>query len=101
MRNMTCQELVELVSAFLDGELDPVTERRLVDHIATCDGCGNYVDQFKQTIGVLGELPDDTHGTLSAAQRETLMAEFHKRYSPCNCDTNSDTDGDAEDENRP
>lgn len=98
MRNMTCQELVELVSAFLDGELDPVTERRLVDHIAICDGCGNYVDQFKQTIGVLGELPDDTGdtgGPLSAAQRETLMAEFHKRYPPRDRGSAGDTGNDA------
>ena len=97
MRNMTCQELVELVSAFLDGDLDPVTERRLVDHIAICDGCGNYIDQFKKTIGVLGELPGDTHGTLSAGQRETLMAEFHKRYPP----RDRGTTGDAGNETRP
>jgi anti-sigma factor RsiW len=97
MRNMTCQELVELVSAFIDGELDPVTERRLVDHVAICDGCGNYVDQFKQTIGALGALPDDTDGTLSAGQRDTLMAEFHKRYPP----PDRGTTGDAGNETRP
>ena len=86
---MTCQELVELVSAFLDGELDQVTERRLVDHIAVCDGCGHYVDQFRQTIDALGELPDDTDGTLSAEQRDTLLTEFRRRFQ---------TEGIAEDD---
>ena len=36
---MTCAELVELVTAFLEGALDPDTERRFIEHLAVCDGC--------------------------------------------------------------
>ena len=57
---LTCQELVELVTAFLDGVLDPWTERRFVDHVASCEGCGAYVDQFRRTIRALGDLPTET-----------------------------------------
>jgi predicted anti-sigma-YlaC factor YlaD len=87
MKNMTCQELVELVSAFLDGELDPTTERRLVDHVAICDGCGNYIDQFRQTISTLAELPDEAQGVLSPERRGTLLAEFRKLHPPADDDT--------------
>lgn len=87
MKNMTCQELVELVSAFLDGELDPTTERRLVDHVAICDGCGNYIDQFRQTISTLAELPDEAQGVLSPERRGALLAEFRKLHPPADDDT--------------
>jgi len=82
MKKMTCQELVELVSAFLDGELDPATERRLVDHVATCEGCGSYIDQFRRTISTLGELPDDAEGVLAPERRSMLLAEFRKLHPP-------------------
>lgn len=87
MKNMTCQELVELVSAFLDGELDPPTERRLVDHVAICDGCGNYIDQFRRTISTLAELPADAQEALSPERRSALLAEFRKLHPPANGDT--------------
>jgi anti-sigma factor RsiW len=79
MTAMTCQELVELVSAFVDGELDPVTERRLVDHMAGCDGCGTYIDQFRRTIGTLGELPADK---LPADMRDKLLQQFRDEPRP-------------------
>ncbi|HET9143336.1 zf-HC2 domain-containing protein [Actinophytocola sp.] len=58
--DMTCQELVELVSDFLDGTLDPETEHEVVEHVAYCDGCGAYIDQFRQTIRALGDVPTET-----------------------------------------
>ena len=87
MKNMTCQELVELVSAFLDGELDPTTERRLVDHVAVCDGCGNYIDQFRQTINTVAELPDDAREVLSPELRDALLAEFRRLHPSADGDT--------------
>ena len=55
--DLTCVEFVELVTAFLDGALDPITERRLVDHLPNCVGCERYLDQFRQTIHTLGDRP--------------------------------------------
>ncbi len=78
MTAMTCQELVELVSAFVDGELDPETERRLVDHAAMCDGCGTYIDQFRRTIGTLGEIPED-EDALPDDVRDELLRQFRER----------------------
>ena len=71
--DLVCAEFVELVTAFLDGTLDPITERRLVDHLPNCVGCERYLDQFRQTIRSLGELPADG---LERADREALITAF-------------------------
>ena len=71
--DLTCAEFVELGTAFLDGTLDPITERRLVDHIPNCDGCERYLDQFRQTIRTLGDLPAQS---LGSENREVVMTAF-------------------------
>jgi anti-sigma factor RsiW len=68
-----CEDFVELVTAFLDGALDPATEARFVEHIAECDGCETYLHQFRQTIDTLGTLPAES---LSADARATLLSAF-------------------------
>ena len=65
---MTCAELVELVTAFLDGALDPETEQR-----ALCDGCEIYVDQMRRTIAEVGRVEPET---LSDETREGLLQAF-------------------------
>ncbi len=54
--DLPCQELVELVTAYLDDELDAETQTRFEQHIAHCSGCANYLQQFRQTISLLGSL---------------------------------------------
>jgi len=71
---MTCAELVELVTAFLDRALDPETEQRFVEHLAICDGCETYVEQMRRTIAEVGKvqpesLPDETRDRLLDAFR--------------------------------
>lgn len=73
MSDLDCNELVELVTAFLDHSLDPETERRLVDHLPSCDGCQEYVDQVQHAIRLLGELPPER---LSDASRSELLDAF-------------------------
>jgi hypothetical protein len=74
--DLTCVEFVELVTAFLDGSLDPITERRLVDHLPNCIGCERYLDQFRETIRMLGDLPAQG---LSSEDRDALLAAFRDR----------------------
>jgi anti-sigma factor RsiW len=74
--DLDCNELVELVTAFLDRSLDAETERRVVDHLALCDGCQRYIDQFQQTIRALGELPPER---LSDEARAGLLDAFRNR----------------------
>jgi anti-sigma factor RsiW len=73
MTGLDCDEFVELVTRYLDGRLDRDTERRFREHLAACDGCDRYLDQFRQTISVLGELPAES---LSAKARDQLLSAF-------------------------
>ena len=76
MTDLNCDELVELVTDYLDGALDEETGRRVAHHLAGCDGCTSYVDQMRQTIATLGssapdvELTDEARNALLAAFRE-------------------------------
>ncbi|HEY9334370.1 anti-sigma factor family protein [Kribbella sp. NPDC004138] len=71
---MTCAELVELVTAYLDGALAPETEQRFVEHLALCDGCEIYVEQIRRTAAEVGRvepenLPEETRDRLLDAFR--------------------------------
>ena len=70
---MTCEELVELVTAYLDGALAAEQQRAFDEHLALCPGCEHYLDQFRTTIGLLGELPEES---LSAPARDRLLTAF-------------------------
>jgi anti-sigma factor RsiW len=70
---MRCDEFVELVTAYLEGTLDPATEQQFVEHLALCEGCDRYLDQFRTTIETLGHLPAQS---LAAETRDQLLAAF-------------------------
>jgi anti-sigma factor RsiW len=76
MPELDCDRLVELVTDFVEGALDPATERQVVDHLAECDGCSTYLDQMRATARALGELPP---GRLSDPAREALLEAFRRR----------------------
>ena len=73
VNNLDCSEFVELVTTFLDDALDAEGKRRLADHLALCEGCTRYLDQFRQTIHTLGDLPVEE---LSSDDRDALLAAF-------------------------
>ncbi|MCI4676078.1 zf-HC2 domain-containing protein [Mycolicibacterium litorale] len=58
MRTLDCNELVELVTAYLDGALDLDTRERFDLHLAECDGCENYLEQFRSTVRTLGRIEE-------------------------------------------
>jgi anti-sigma factor RsiW len=76
MKPMDCNELVELVTAYLDGALDADTRARVEAHLADCDGCANYVQQFRETVRTVGKISDDQ---LDPAFRNRLLDAF-KNY---------------------
>jgi anti-sigma factor RsiW len=51
---MSCGELVELVTAYLDGALPPAERARFDAHLARCEPCVVYVRQIEDTIAVVG-----------------------------------------------
>ena len=54
MKPLDCNELVELVTDYLDETLDLDIRARFDAHLLDCDGCDNYLQQFRITIGAVG-----------------------------------------------
>jgi anti-sigma factor RsiW len=58
--SMACNEFVELVTEYLEGTL-PLEEReRFEQHLALCDGCDTYLEQMRQTVSLMGRLPEES-----------------------------------------
>lgn len=55
---LTCRELVELVTDYLENTLSPAEHAHVVEHLAGCEGCDRYVEQMRETIGALGALQE-------------------------------------------
>ncbi len=53
---ITCQELVELVTEYLEATLSPADRARIEEHLGMCAGCRTYIEQIRQTIRALGHL---------------------------------------------
>ncbi len=73
MADLTCQELVELVTDYLEGALDQDTAGRFDQHLARCTGCESYLDQMRETVRLVGEI---TAETLSEEMQTALLAAF-------------------------
>ncbi len=57
---LTCVELVELVSDYLEGDLSPGERARFDAHLAECDGCQAYVEQMRTVIALTGRLTQES-----------------------------------------
>lgn len=78
---LTCRELVELVTDYLEGALPPGEAARFERHLAICPGCTTYVEQIRETVRQTGRLREDD---LEPAARDALLAQFRnwKDFSP-------------------
>jgi anti-sigma factor RsiW len=72
-REMPCQELVELVTAYFDRSLSWSDRRRFRAHIRGCDHCTAYVEQMHQVIEASGRLTEDD---IPRAARVELLEAF-------------------------
>jgi predicted anti-sigma-YlaC factor YlaD len=70
---LTCRELVELVSDYLDDRLSSDERMRFEEHLAVCGPCRIYLHQLRETIRLSGELPRE--GITPSAQA-ALLASF-------------------------
>jgi anti-sigma factor RsiW len=71
--DLTCRELVELVTDYLEGALPPQQRERFERHLELCPGCATYVEQFRETIALTGALREDDIGP---RVRDELLAQF-------------------------
>ena len=68
-----CQEVVELITDYLEGQLDETTRTELEAHLPLCEGCDEYLRQMRATIQALGHVPLDS---LSETAQADLLAAF-------------------------
>ncbi len=57
--DLTCQELVELVTDYLEDKLDAADKTRFESHLMICEGCRTYLTQIQQTIQLMGKVTED------------------------------------------
>jgi anti-sigma factor RsiW len=77
--SISCQEVVELVTDYLEGVLDSDTAAEVEAHLGLCDGCNIYVEQTRATIRALGNVPVST---LSEDAQAELVRAFRDLHGP-------------------
>jgi anti-sigma factor RsiW len=70
---VTCIELVELVTEYLEGSMPAEQRSRFEEHVSGCDGCTMYLEQFRVTIRLTGMLSEEQ---VAPDARETLLGVF-------------------------
>ena len=77
--NMACQELVELLTAYLEGYLATAERTRFEEHLATCAGCRLYLEQMRVTLRALAHVPEQP---ISTEAREQLLHLYRAWHQP-------------------
>jgi len=70
---LTCRELVELVTDYLEGTLPPEDRARFEQHIAGCRPCTTYLGQMREMLRLLGHLTEES---VSPDARDILLQAF-------------------------
>jgi len=70
---MTCKEVVEIVSDYLEDALPAQDRARFEAHLAGCAGCTTYVEQMREIIRLTGMLTEEQVPT---EHRERLRQAF-------------------------
>ena len=71
--DLPCQELVELVTDYLEDQLPSSTRVRFDAHLAQCSGCRAYLEQMRQTIRTVGRLREES---IQPETRDRLLSVF-------------------------
>jgi anti-sigma factor RsiW len=72
---LSCKEMVELVTDYLEDALPADMRNRFDRHLAACHPCVVYVDQMRQTIAALGTLPEES---IPTSALDTLREHFRR-----------------------
>ncbi len=72
-RVMSCAELVEIITEYLEGAMSFRDRMRFELHLAMCPACRRYIRQMRDTVATLGELPREP---IPAEVEQALLARF-------------------------
>ena len=70
---LSCQELVELVTEYLEGTLPPEDRMRFEQHVAICPPCRGYLAQIRETVRLAGRLTEEN---IPPDARDAFLAVF-------------------------
>jgi predicted anti-sigma-YlaC factor YlaD len=70
---ISCQEVVELVTDYLEGAMSPEDVARFDHHLSLCEGCVFYVEQIRMTIAAVGRIGEED---VPPEVRDDLVAAF-------------------------
>jgi anti-sigma factor RsiW len=74
-----CIELVEVITAYVEGALPEPDRAAFEAHLSECGKCGDYVEQFRQVIEATGRIDADV---LAPEVRDGLVAAFRGWAGP-------------------
>ena len=72
---MTCHELAERVTAYLEGALPSQERGRFEAHHQGCSGCQTHVSQVRLVVSALGQLQPSAGEDLSAEPEPSVSPE--------------------------
>ncbi len=70
---LTCREIVQLITEYLEETMPPETRLRFERHVAICPACRGFLAQIRETLRLSGEITEES---LSPAMRDELLAAF-------------------------
>jgi anti-sigma factor RsiW len=75
-RGLVCQEVVEMVTDYLEGALPPVDSRRFETHLTGCPHCTEYLAQIRETIRLAGRVTTED----LTPQMRTDLTDLYRRW---------------------
>jgi anti-sigma factor RsiW len=73
--DLACNELVEIITDYLEGTLPKGDRARFDQHLMTCPGCSEYVEEMRTTLRLAGRLTVDS---ISTGARDELLRAFRR-----------------------
>ena len=73
---IVCQQVVEMVTDYLEGALPRPQRRRLEAHLASCPHCAEYLTQLRVTIRLTGRIA----GEDLTPEMENDLTEVYRRW---------------------
>jgi anti-sigma factor RsiW len=70
---VACQEFVDLVTDYLEGQLEPARQAAMERHLRDCSFCADYLDQIRATIAATGRL---RVSSIAPTTRAKVLAAF-------------------------
>jgi anti-sigma factor RsiW len=71
---LSCAQVVDLVTDYVEGNLDAADRLRFEEHVGICPPCRGFLSQMRVTRRVVGSVPVEP---LAAPLEQALVDAFH------------------------